>query len=41
MRRVIQDKVENVLAAALLSGEIRAGNKVSINPNNFKLEVNT
>ena len=40
MRRVIQDKVENVLAEALLSGQIRAGDKVSINPNNFKLEVN-
>jgi ATP-dependent Clp protease ATP-binding subunit ClpC len=39
MRRVIQDKVENVLAAALLSGEIKPGDKVSINTNNFKLEI--
>ncbi len=37
MRRTIQDKVENVLAAALLSGQIKAGDKVSIDPSTFKL----
>jgi ATP-dependent Clp protease ATP-binding subunit ClpA len=39
MRRVIQDKVENVLASALLSGEIKRGDKVEIN-SEFKLIVN-
>jgi len=37
MRRIIQDKVENILAEALLSGQIRAGDKVSIDPSTFKL----
>jgi len=37
MRRVIQDKVENVLATALLSKEIEQGAKISIDPTNFSL----
>ncbi len=37
MRRTIQDKVENVLAEALLSGQMRVGDKVSIDPHTFKL----
>ena len=37
MRRVIQDKVENVLASALLSGELKRGQKVEINPEDFTL----
>ena len=40
MRRVIQDKIENVLASAILSGEIKRGSKIEIDPENFKLKVN-
>jgi len=40
MRRVIQDKVENVLASALLSGELKRGNRVEIDPEEFKLKIN-
>ena len=40
MRRVIQDKVENVLATALLKGEIIRGFKVEIEPENFQLKIN-
>jgi len=40
MRRVIQDKVENVFASALLSKELERGTKVSINPEGFKLIIN-
>jgi len=36
MRRVIQDKVENVLASALLSGELKRGDSVEMGPD-FKL----
>jgi ATP-dependent Clp protease ATP-binding subunit ClpC len=39
MRRVIQDKVENVLAQALLSGEIKRGDKIEIDPSDFKLKI--
>ena len=39
MRRVIQDKVENVLASAILSDQIKPGDKVSIDPKEFKLEI--
>jgi len=39
MRRVIQDKVENVLASALLSGELKRGDKVEIEPKEFKLKI--
>ncbi|MDD2696639.1 MAG: AAA family ATPase, partial [Candidatus Pacebacteria bacterium] len=39
MRRVIQDKVENILASALLSGEIKRGSKVEIEPESFTLVV--
>jgi len=41
MRRVIQDKIENVLASALLSGKIRPGDKVSINSIDFNLIINS
>jgi len=37
MRRVIQDKVENILASTLLAGKITKGDRVSINPKNFSL----
>jgi ATP-dependent Clp protease ATP-binding subunit ClpA len=40
MKRVIQDKVENVLASALLKGEIVRGSKVGINPEDFQLVIN-
>jgi len=40
MRRVIQDKVENILASALLSKELTRGSKVSINLQEFKLIIN-
>ena len=40
MRRVIQDKVENVLASAILSGELKAGDKVEVDPEEFKLKIN-
>ena len=40
MRRVIQDKIENVLAAALISGELKRGDKVEIDSQDFKLLIN-
>ena len=40
MRRVIQDKIENVLAEALLADKLKRGSKVEIDPNNFNLVVN-
>ena len=40
MRRTIQDKVENVLASALLSGALKRGNRVEIEPEEFKLIIN-
>ncbi len=39
MRRVIQDKVENILANALLSGKLKRGNKVKVNPKDFSLVI--
>jgi len=39
MRRVIQDKVENRLASALLSRELKRGSKVEIDPEGFKLII--
>ncbi len=40
MRRVIQDKIENVLASALLSRELKRGNRVEINSQDFSLKIN-
>jgi len=37
MRRVLQEKVENVLATALLSGTIKRGDSISINPAKFQI----
>jgi len=37
MRRVIQDKVENVLAQALLSGNLKRGDKIKIDPQKFEI----
>jgi len=39
MRRVIQDKVENVLASALLSDELKRGDRVEIESKEFKLKI--
>jgi len=41
MRRVIQDKVENVLARAILSGELKRGNRVEVKAEGFKLKINS
>ena len=40
MRRVIQDKVEDVVASALLSDKIKKGDKIEINPETFEIIVN-
>ncbi|MGD0576576.1 MAG: ATP-dependent Clp protease ATP-binding subunit [Candidatus Staskawiczbacteria bacterium] len=40
MRRVIQDKVENSVAEALLSDKIKKGDKIQINPAAFNLIIN-
>jgi len=40
MRRVIQNKVENVLASALLAGHLSRGSVCRINPADFTLIVN-
>ncbi len=37
MRRVIQDKVENSIAKALLTDNIKGGDRVEINPENFEV----
>ncbi len=39
MKRVIQDRVENVLARALLSGEIKRGDKIEIESENFTIRT--
>jgi len=41
MRRVIQDKVENELASALLSEELKRGDTVEVNTKDFKLKINS
>ncbi len=40
MRRVIQDKVENVLAKAILSNKLKRGDRVKVLPDNFELKTN-
>lgn len=40
MRRVIQNKIENALAKALLNKELKRGDKVEIVPPAFKLKIN-
>jgi len=39
MKRVIQDKVENVLASALLSDKLKRGDKVEVNSQDFSLKI--
>ena len=41
MRRTIQDKIENVVAEALLSDKIKKGDKIELNPETFEILVNT
>lgn len=38
MRRVLQDRVENPLASALLRGEIARGDRISMNPETFEVQ---
>lgn len=40
MRRVIQDKIENTVAEALISEKIKKGDTLEINPETFELIVN-
>ena len=40
MQRVIQDKLGNVLAEAILSDKLKRGYKVEIEPEEFKLIIN-
>ncbi len=40
MRRVIQDKVENSVAEALLSDKIKKGDKIEIHPETFEIIIN-
>lgn len=40
MKRVIQNKIENVLANAVLADKIKSGDKIEIDPNEFKLLIN-
>jgi len=40
MKRVIQNKVENVLAEGILREEIKRGDRVAIDPEGFKLIIN-
>ncbi len=40
MSRVIQDRVGNALARALLSNKVKKGDSIKINPENFELIIN-
>jgi len=40
MRRVIQDKIENPLAKALLAGQLKKGQRVEIDPQTFQPLIN-
>ena len=40
MQRVIQDKLGNVLAEAILSDKLKRGNRVEVEPDGFKLIIN-
>lgn len=41
MQRVIQDKIGNVLATAILSGQIKKGDRAKIDPQEFNLKINS
>jgi ATP-dependent Clp protease ATP-binding subunit ClpC len=40
MQRVIQEKVGNVLAKAIISGELKRGQRITIDAENFELKIN-
>jgi len=40
MRRVIQDKVENIIAEGLISDKIKKGDKIEINADTFEVVIN-
>jgi len=40
MRRTIQDKVQNTLADSILSDRIKKGDKIKVDPKNFKVIIN-
>ena len=40
MRRVVQDKVESVVASALLEEKIKKGDTIQITPETFEIIVN-
>lgn len=40
MRRVIQDKVENSIAEALISEKIKKGDRIKVNPDTFEIIIN-
>jgi ATP-dependent Clp protease ATP-binding subunit ClpC len=40
MQRVLQDRVENPLARALLSGDLKRGDKVQVDSRTFELKIN-
>jgi len=39
IKRVIQSKVENILASAIISGRIKNGDKIKINSETFEIEI--
>jgi len=39
MNRIIQDKVENIIAQALLADKIGPGSNFKINPDTFSIEL--
>jgi ATP-dependent Clp protease ATP-binding subunit ClpA len=38
MQRVIQEKVGNPLAKAILAGKIKKGEKITVEPENFEIQ---
>jgi len=40
MKRVIQDKIENKFAEAILKEEVKRGDSAKINPDNFEILIN-
>jgi ATP-dependent Clp protease ATP-binding subunit ClpA len=39
LKRVIQDKVENILAEALLKDEVKKGDRIQIDSKKFKIKI--
>ncbi|MCG2689920.1 hypothetical protein L6252_01410, partial [Candidatus Parcubacteria bacterium] len=37
MKRVIQNKIENVLSVALLNGTLKRGHRITLEPNSFAI----